>query len=632
MIGRVLNNKYRIIRELAIGGMSTVYLAEQISSGADVAVKVLKKELQADEKYLRRFRREAQASMALNHPNIVKMHDIGRDGDDYYLVMEYIPLTLKDLIARKGKLEHKEAVNIASQVCDALKCAHALGIIHRDIKPQNILITEEGIAKVADFGIARDISSHTGTMEAASAIGSVHYISPEQATGHHAERSSDIYSLGITLFEMVTGDVPFTADTGVAVAIKHVSSALPLPISIVPQIPQALNDIILKATLKLKTSRYQTADAMKKDMLRSLKEPEGNFVVMAETSPTTHFSPVGMQKEAGKGSRSNPKRRLRWVLLITVVSTLVIAAVLTSVFLVQSSLFTSANNTETGVMPKLTGITESEAVSLLTEREINYEIERQANDTVPEGMIISQDPEPQKAIEKGKTVKFIVSLGPASLFMPNLTGMTLADAEKTIEEAGLVTGAIEYQASDKPDGYVLNQEPQQDATVSKGDTVNLWISGIGNPTVYQMPSLTGMSLEEAKENLNGAGFKWIRIREEKSTQPEGEILRQQPEPNTTLAPTSVPVQLWISAQVSKSYFAMLPLTVNVEAAKSQVLIVLVENDLEYVVFEQEEPKGELKLDLKLTSSNSIEKTVKVFVNGREAQTTTTPLFMQEDIR
>ncbi|MDP2891567.1 MAG: Stk1 family PASTA domain-containing Ser/Thr kinase [Bacillota bacterium] len=624
MTGRILSSKYEIIKELAVGGMSRVYLAKNLATDASVAVKILKRELQEDEKFLRRFRREAQASMTLSHPNIVKMYDIGRDGEDYYLVMEYIPRTLKDLIRENGTLTHREAVRIATQVCDALKTAHAMGIIHGDIKPQNILITENGTAKVTDFGIARDISSHTKTQEAAGALGSVHYISPEQANGHQAERISDIYSLGITLFEMITGDMPFKAETGVAVALKHVSAPLPRPKDINATVPRALNDIVLKATQKARHSRYQSADALKKDLLRSLREPNGNFAKIGEESPTLKFSSLFEKHgESGTVKQPDPKKRLRRILLITLSSTLALAVVLISVFVTQSTLFNDLNNQSLGVMPHLAGVIESEAVALLAEREINYEIVRQADDNVPEGIVISQTPDQLATIKQSEIASIVISLGPESMVMPDLVGMTWAAAEETIEESGLVAGPTDYRSSNGPDGYVLDQDPKPDATVSRGDTVYLWVSGIGNPAVSVMPSVTGISLDEAKDTLNEAGFKLIRVYEEESQQFAGEVIKQQPEANTTLTPSSVYVELKISKQVSKSYHASVSIKVSVEQAKSWVLIVLLENDLEYVLYTKDHSRGETTIPLEAYSFTPSEKEIKIFVNGRETDTTET---------
>lgn len=620
MTGMILNGKYRIIEEIARGGMSIVYKAENIASGDIVALKILKRELQEDEGFLRRFRREAQASMSLKHPNIVRMYDVGRDEDMYYLVMEYIPITLKDLIKKNGRLEYTEAVKIAVQVCDALKSAHSTGIVHRDIKPRNILMTEDGTAKVTDFGIACDVSSQTATLEMAGALGSVHYISPEQANGHRAERTSDIYSLGITLFEMLTGDVPFHGEKDVSVALKHISTPLPIPKEVCPEIPTALSDIIRKATQKDKSERYQNVDAFKENLLRSLKEPEGTFVVLAnDDAPTQRFMPFFKHEESKKPVKATV--RLRRILIITLAITLAVAGALVAVFVTQDQYYQQRKNTDIGVMPSVVNKTEQEAGAALNVRKITYEVVRKADDTIVDGVVITQTPDALSMIKEGETAVLVVSSGPNNLSMPDLSGYTLADAEKAIDQMGLVFRSIQYQDSEKPNGYVLDQDPKPDAEVVKGANVDLWVSGIASDSVYTMPSVQDMSLGDAKEKLATAGFQWLRIYQKQSDMEQGTVLEQNPEANTTLAPVSAPVELTIS-ELDKKCYSKLTLSVDIEQPKSEVMVVMVNDNMEFVVDKREAAKGKLDLDLTVYSTSISDKTVIVYVNGRESSRNT----------
>ncbi len=616
MTGMVLNEKYRIIEEIARGGMSIVYKAENITSGDTVALKILKRELQEDESFLRRFRREAQAAMSLKHPNIVKMYDVGRDGDMYYLVMEYLPTTLKDLIKKSGRLEYPEAVRIAVQVCDALKSAHSTGIVHRDIKPRNILMTEDGTAKVTDFGIACDVSSQTATLEVAGAMGSVHYISPEQANGHRAERTSDIYSLGITLFEMLTGDVPFHGEKDVSVALKHISAPMPIPKEVNPAIPTALSDIIRKATQKDKSDRYQNADAFKENLLRSLKEPEGTFVALAsDDAPTQRFMPFFKHEEGQKPVKATV--RLRRILIITLAVTLAVAGALVAVFVTQSQYYQQRKNTDIGIMPGVVNKTEQEAGAALNARKIDYTVETKSDDTITEGIVMQQTPEANTIIKEGETAVITVSSGPNKLNMPNLSGYTLADAEKAIDQMGLVSRGIQYQESEKPDGYVLDQDPKPDTEVAKGTFVDLWVSGIASDSIYTMPSVVNLSLEDAKEKLSTAGFQWLRIYQTQSDLAQGTVIEQKPEANTTLAPVSAPVELTIS-ELDKKCYAKISTSINIEQAKSEVLVVLLDDSIEYMVDKREASKGKLDLDLTIYSTSISQKNVIIYVNGREA--------------
>jgi serine/threonine-protein kinase len=344
MEGQMLGNRYELLEKIGGGGMATVYKAKCHFLNRFVAVKILRPEFTNDEEFIKRFKIEAQAAASLSHPNIVSIYDVGYEGSTDYIVMEYVDgITLKEFLNRRGTLNWREAVDIGIQICSALEHAHRNHIVHRDIKPHNILLTKDGVVKVTDFGIARAVSSATITM-AGSTIGSVHYFSPEQARGGYIDEKSDIYSLGITLYELVTGKLPFDGDTPVAVALKHIQEEPASPISINPDIPIGVNNIIMKAIMKDQNKRYQSAADMLQDLYKVIKDPYGNFVVTEnlESSPTRRMQAVGNPADLKRedflikdGVKKNPKEKEKK----KVDKTTVIVAVITAVIIMAISIY-----------------------------------------------------------------------------------------------------------------------------------------------------------------------------------------------------------------------------------------------------------------------------------------------------
>lgn len=311
--GRLLGNRYEIIEKIGSGGMATVYKAKCHVLNRYVAIKILRDEFTTDEEFIKRFEVEAQSAASITHPNIVSVYDVGADGNLYYIVMELIKgKTLKEIIVEeKGPLPWKWSVNIAGQIASALETAHKNHIIHRDIKPHNIIITEDGVAKVTDFGIAKAVSNSTITAFGTT-IGSVHYFSPEHARGGYTDEKSDLYSLGVVMYEMLTGKVPFDADTAVSVALKHMQEEAVPPIEVNPNVPVAVNDIIMKALRKDTNLRYQNATAMLMDLRRALKEPNGDFVDNNDYQndfPTQRISTIGLEEESRNQKNENAKNK-----------------------------------------------------------------------------------------------------------------------------------------------------------------------------------------------------------------------------------------------------------------------------------------------------------------------------------
>jgi len=514
MVGRVLNNRYQIEQLLGTGGMADVHLATDTLLGRRVAVKILHPQYAKDPVFIQRFRQEAQAAANLNQQNIVNVYDWGVDEGLDYLVMEYVEgSNLKDIILGGGPLLPERAVEIAVAICSALEAAHANGIVHRDIKPQNIIVMPDNQIKVMDFGIARaaggSAMTQTGTI-----LGTAQYISPEQAQGRTADPRSDLYSLGIVIYEMLTGKVPFDGESPVSIAYKHVRED-PLPPAMMnPDISPELEAVVMKALAKNPENRYQNAQEMQADLERCL-----------EGAPV-YATPVLSREEAARGAtqvypaaRPAAGRRSRtwlWILIIVIV----LAAAGGGAF----ALIKSASGTK---VPDLVGKTTTEAEKMLKDNGLELVIAKKVIDPErPKDVIISQDPQAGSKISKGGTVEVVVSKGRELVAVPDCRGLTLERARALIGEANLKVGDVtqEFSAS-VPQGKVSSQSPEPGAKESVGATVDLAISKGAEMVV--VPSVVGMTKDAATKSLEAAGFK-AEVQEVSSTQPEGNVIDQNP--------------------------------------------------------------------------------------------------------
>ena len=419
MLGKILGGRYELLEKIGVGGMAVVYKAKCHLLERYVAVKILRPELVENEEFVARFKRESQSAASLSHPNIVNIYDVGQEGDIHYIVMEYVDgKTLKEYIHEKGRLSSEEAVRICSQICSALYHAHNNNIVHRDIKPQNILLGRDGTAKVADFGIARAVTSATVTMAGANVMGSVHYFSPEQARGGYVDKKSDIYSLGIVLYEMMTGVVPFEGDSAISVALKHIQEKVTPPEEINPDIPKSIQYIIERAIEKDLSKRYGDAEEMLSDLKRALKEPEGEYVKrFAEDDQATRILPVihdpgdpegerieesrnGLSREPEDEKVSDKKRNRIWIGIsvgIVVVVFFVLFLLLRGIYLQN---FVRQDTTVPGVLEN----DEETANEMLRNKGLIMKVvERRNDDTVPEGRILSQDPTEGRPVAYGKS-------------------------------------------------------------------------------------------------------------------------------------------------------------------------------------------------------------------------------------
>lgn len=543
--GMFIADRYEIIGKVGAGGMSDVYKAKDHVLGRFVAIKVLKQEFSEDVNFVTKFRTEAQSAAGLEHPNIVNIYDVGSENGMHYIVMEFVEgITLKTYIEKKGKLTYKEAVSIAIQVGRGIEAAHNKNIVHRDIKPQNIMISTEGKVKVTDFGIARAATSNTINSDV---MGSVHYSSPEQARNGFVDGKSDIYSLGIVMYEMVTGRVPFDGDTTVAVAIQHLQEEMVTPSAYASDLPVSLEKIILKCTQKNPDRRYESMGSLLMDLKKSLISPNEDFVSMIpvggnnktrvigeedlsqikKQSQTVHAEPDEDEldeeydeDEDEKGSLFlNPKMDKAVTIMgiaAVVIIVIIVVCLVGNIFGIfrfgkpKDTETESTISTETGTegmiaMIDLRGLTLEEARALLEEKEMDIvlkEGESVSSDDYEEEQIADQSVEKGDMIAPGSTVTVHISSGSGDIPIPNIAGDEYEDAKKILEELGFKVGS-EYGESDTvPPECVISTKPEIGSKAKKGDTITLILS----PQIQKVkvPSVSGKTEEEAKSMLADA--------------------------------------------------------------------------------------------------------------------------------
>ena len=537
--GRIIGNRYEMIAKIGNGGMATVYKAKDLTLKRYVAVKVLREEFTTDEEFIRRFNIEAQAAASLAHQNIVSIYDVGNEDNIYYIVMELIQgKTLKQIIDEDGALPWKWSLNISIQIASALETAHKNNIVHRDIKPHNIIITEDGVAKVTDFGIAKAVSNSTITAFGTT-IGSVHYFSPEHARGGFTDAKSDLYSLGIVMYEMLTGRVPFDADTPVSIALKHMQEEAIEPIKINDALPYAVNKIIMKAMKKDGNLRYQTATEMLRDLGMALKNPEGNFVNdKANTNAYTQVVPIlddeeikmenNSKQDNKKATKKKGKIRTFFAEHPAAKIMLIIALIIlipVGVFFATQGLLNIGRAKDVS-LPDFVNMTREEAERTAEELSIELIIEEQYDKEVELGKVISQEPGYMEnyTIKENSTVKLVISKGTNIKIVPKVTGETFEEAERLLLEQELVIEKIEESSNKVEAGYVIKQEPEADEELNIGETVKVYVStGI---KMITMEYVIGEKEADAKKKLQDIGFKVNVVYEEDTTKDDGVVLKQ----------------------------------------------------------------------------------------------------------
>lgn len=581
--GMYVSDRYEIIEKIGSGGMSYVYKAKDHTLNRFVAIKVLKSEFSDDQNFLAKFRIEAQSAAGLVHPNIVNVYDVGSENGLNYIVMEYVEgITLKTYIEKKGQLGFKEAVSITIQVAKGIEAAHKNHVIHRDIKPQNILISTDGKVKVTDFGIARAASADTIHSDV---MGSVHYASPEQARNGFVDGKSDIYSLGIVMYEMVTGRVPFDADTTVAVAVQHLQEEMVPPSAYAPDLPVSLEGIILKCTQKSPDRRYDSVEDLLTDLKKALINPDENFVLLAppvdQKTIMVNDDELSQIKEAGKGYDDdeeeeedaegeeeeeggflNPKME-KAVTIMGIVAAIVIVGIV--IFLVGSMLglfkFGSSSKDASSEaqedqveVPDVVGMDKDDAKELLNgdDYSLGFKISTyEYSDEYEEGEIISSDPKAGEYVDKNTTVSVVVSNGPENdATVPSLTGMTESNATAKLKSMD-ISYTVSYDYSDSvASGNVISQTPSSGSKVSDSTTVKLVVSR-GQETLT-VPNVVGQDQATAQSTLTSNGLTVGSVTSDYSdTVSEGNVISQSVASGKTVASgTSVDLVISLGKQVT----------------------------------------------------------------------------------
>ncbi len=535
MVGKVLAGRYELIEKIAEGGMARVYRGRDLVLKRTIAVKVLKDQMSGDAAFLRRFEREAQSAAALSHPHIVNMYDVGEQEGTNYMVMEYVDgINLKQYIREKGRLPAHEAINIAKQIAEALEQAHAAGVVHRDIKPQNILFSRKGKVKVTDFGIA--IAGDGVTVTAGDQIiGSVQYISPEQARGEIAGKQSDLYSLGIVLYEMVTGKVPFSGESQVAVAMKHIQEEIVPPRRIVSDIPEALERIILKAVQKDSAERYTSAAEFLEDLFYA-EEKGITRVASQRNSYNNSYDEEDdfiLRPQAGLSGNNNrsEKKPRNWKWLKVLLVLIILGGLLgTGAHYVSSYLFLPEI-----AIPDVKGLSQNEAQNVLREEGLipDPDVSYIYDDEITVGNVVKTEPPQGRLVRQDREVKIFVSKGPEYIVTPELSGRTEREARTILEDLDLTMSVVRDYNEDVEKGEIYRQVPGESFPISRGEEVVVYVSEGRGP--FKMADLIGYSEQGAIDYLEENDLR-PRIRTEFAVGSSGHVIDQKPEPGEEVLP------------------------------------------------------------------------------------------------
>ena len=631
LVGKYIGSRYEILEKIGNGGMATVYKAKCHVLNRFVAVKVLKEEFTTDEEFIRRFNIEAQSAAGLTHPNIVSVYDVGHEDNIYYIVMELIQgKTLKQIISESGILPWKWSINIATQIASALETAHKNNIVHRDIKPHNIIITEDGVAKVTDFGIAKAVSNSTITAFGTT-IGSVHYFSPEHARGGYTDAKSDLYSLGVVMYEMLTGRVPFDADTPVSIALKHMQEKPIEPIKLNPSIPLAVNQIIMKAMRKEPNERYQSATEMLKDLNAALKNPEGDFVKneKIDLNRTQVMGTITDEMLENNKNKENHKKKsklkqyfekhpkMKFVLL----GIICILVFVITIFITKIAM--DAGTVKNVEIPELVGLTEDEVKEKLEGTKFTYEIiGEEYNSEVEAGKVSVQNPAYRKnfTIKENSKISLTISKGTELTTVPKVAGMEYSEAEKEIIAKKLKVEKIEEQSDKIKEGYVTRQEPAENTEIAAGETVKVYVSTGNGLEQVTVTFVVGKTEADARKELEDAKLKVEVKYDEDTSKTNGIVLKQSKdvgevaEEGTTIILTVNKISEVKKGTVNVNLKSLLnyskPTSTNEEVIVPKVQVKITVNG--DIVYNEEKAKDTTKITTGIQGKGTVE--VKIYVD------------------
>lgn len=615
MIGKILGKRYEIIEKIGGGGMALVYKAKCQLLNRFVAVKILRPEFISDEDFINKFEKESQAAASLSHPNIVNIYDVGTDNDVHYIVMELVEgKTLKKHIKEKGFLKNDEVINISKQIALALKHAHNNHIVHRDIKPHNILITDDGRVKVADFGIARAITSSTIT-NTGNVIGSVHYFSPEQARGGFVDEKSDIYSLGVTMYEMITGRVPFSGSTPITVALKHLKEEVVPPSMINPDIRKGLENIILKSMKKDKNIRYDNATQVYNDLEKALKNPDHNIELIDDDESPTIVIPSINDMEEEDIQPKKRKKTSKLTLVIGILSALIISLLFVS--MIFYNIFKEKFMIKEVQIPNITKQSQEMAESSLTNLGLEVLVEKQLfDDEIPVGFVISQNPVAGETVKEGYTVRIILSMGQRKVNVPEIIHKEIDEAKIELDNNDLNLGNIEYEYNDLPVGIIIEQNPGAGTEIQEGASVDIIVSQGRKIETLIMPNMIGKNIIDVKDTAKNLGLIIKNVGYEFNDEYEkDEVISQSISPGAEIKENSVfnvvvskgpekieqPPEEQELPAVTKDF--IIPL--NFEKEQEVVRVVKTENGVSTTVYESIHNKNEKQLRLSISGKGMV---------------------------
>lgn len=608
-IGRVLDGRYEIIEEVGNGGMAVVYKARDFDTGAIVAVKILREEYLDNEEFCRRFRNESRAIALLNHSNIVKIFDVCNTPTLQYIVMEYIDgISLKDYIEQQRVLSWKEAVYFTTQILRALMQAHSKGIVHRDIKPQNIMLLPNGRIKVMDFGIARLASSQTSTITD-KAIGSVHYIAPEQARGAATDARADLYSVGVMLYEMLTGKLPFEANSAVSVAVMQLQADPKMPREINPNIPVGLEEITIQAMQKDPASRYQSAAEMLQDIESFKHNPGIKFDYQYIVEDNTRYRRAVEEVRQAETDEEEYKSPVIPVLTGIATAFVLVALVFVLIFVDTSGIFKKNTNKEVE-LPNFVGQVYNDVIQS-GKYEFEFYKEEKFSSEIAEGVIMDQNPKAGKRVYSNSQVKLIVSKGPERLMVPDYDNMKFEQYTQLLTQLGLSYIEMPVYDSDVPEDIVCNTNPQPREEVNAGDVIEVYYSLGPKTKNLVMQNFVNIPYATAKSQLTSLGITVANATSVDSDKPEGTIISQEPAYGTKLTKDTV-----VKFTVSNGKAPEKTVRLEIELPKGT-------SDINIEIFQEGISKKIAKVSLASQSTYSIKlsgagiQTVKVTLNGSE---------------